>query len=89
MSIFTGVIVYLLIFWTALFAILPWGNHLPDEKEPGTMGGAPANPRIKQKFIVTALVSAVLWVIVFLLVHYNVIDFHAASMQMAAEDAAQ
>ena len=88
MSVFTGIIVYMLIFWTVLFAVLPWGNQPPDEKDAGAMGGAPANPRIKQKFIITAIVSTILWVIISLLIHFEVVDFHAIAMQMKAEDAA-
>jgi predicted secreted protein len=89
MSIFTGIVVYLLIFWTVLFTVLPWGNRQPEEKEVGTMGGAPVNPRIKQKFIVTAIISTILWVIISLLIHFDVVDFHDIAMQMKAEDAAR
>lgn len=89
MNIFTGIIVYLLIFWTVLFTVLPWGNRAPDHHEVGMMGGAPANPRIKKKFIITAAVSTVLWVIVFLLIHFEVVDFYEIARQMKEEDLAQ
>lgn len=86
MSIFTGVIVYLLIFWTVLFTVLPWGNRAPDQHQEGTMGGAPANPRIRQKFIITAIISTVLWIIISLLIHFEVVDFYEIARQMKEED---
>lgn len=86
MSIFTGIIVYLLIFWVTLFAVLPWGNAPDQEKAPEDMGGAPANPRIKQKFLITAGVSVILWGIVFALIKSDVIDFYAIARQMTEED---
>lgn len=86
MSIFTGIIVYFLLYWTALFAVLPWGNKAADVPEDGQWGGAPINPRMKQKFLITGVVAAVLWVIVFLMVHYGVIDFRGFARQMAEED---
>lgn len=89
MNFVTGVFVYFLTFWTVLFAILPYGNHAPDVKAPGDMPGAPANPRIKQKFIVTAIVSAVIWLIIYWLIKIDIINFHDFAMQMIAEDEAQ
>lgn len=86
MSIFTGIIVYLLVFWTVLFAILPWGNRAPERPEGGAMGGAPINPRIKKKFIITFLVSTLIWAIIATLIHMEVIDFYEMSRQMVAED---
>lgn len=63
--------VYLVIWWTVLFAILPLGvksHHEAGIEVPG--GGDPAspvNPNLKRKFITTtwvsALVFAVVWVV--------------------------
>lgn len=86
MSIFTGIIVYLMVFWTVLFVVLPWGNRAPDTYETGMMGGAPANPRIKQKFIITAIISTIIWVVVSLLIHFQVVDFYEIARQMKEED---
>lgn len=86
MSIFTGIIVYLLIFSVTLFTILPFGNEPDEHKAPENMGGAPKNPRIKQKFIATAIVSVVLWGIVFALIQMDMIDFYAIARHMTEED---
>ena len=86
MTIFTGIIVYLLVFWSLLFMILPWGNHASESPEAGMAGSAPANPRIKQKFLITFVLSWVIWGIIALLIHIEVIDFYEISRQMVEED---
>lgn len=86
MNLFTAVIVYLLIFWTVLFAVLPWGNKASETPEAGMAGSAPANPRIKQKFLITFIISSLIWAIIAFLIHIEVIDFYEISRQMVAED---
>ncbi len=86
MTIFTGFMVYLMTFWTVLFCVLPWGNKRHENEEEGLAGSAPANPRIKQKFIITALVSAIIWGIIFALVEMQIVDFRGIALQMAKED---
>ena len=86
MTIFTGIIVFLMIFWLVLFLVLPWGNRAPASPETGMAGSAPKNPRIKQKFLITFVLSLVIWGIVALLIHFEVVDFYEISRQMVAED---
>lgn len=86
MTVLTGIFVYFLTFWVALFAVLPWGNRAEENKPAAHMGGAPAIPRIREKFIATAIVSAVLWVLIYLAVRFEVVDFYAISRQWSAED---
>lgn len=88
MTIFTSIIVFMLVFWTVLFAVLPWGNRGPSKYEEGMAGSAPINPRIKQKFIITFCISVVIWCIISFLIHIEVIDFYEISREMFAEDAA-
>ena len=77
MSLFTGIAIYLTLWWTVLFAVLPLGSKSHAEagiKPPG--GGDPAspvNPRLKEKFLLTTVVSAVIFAILFLLLHFQVI----------------
>jgi predicted secreted protein len=72
MGLVTSIAVYLTIWWTLLFAILPLGvtTHAEAGVDRGDGGdpGAPVNPNLKRKFITTtwisALVFAVLWTVV-------------------------
>ncbi|MBS7812792.1 DUF1467 family protein [Roseococcus pinisoli] len=77
MGWFLGLVVYALIWWTTLFAVLPLGVR-PDAKGDPAVGGwrgTPAQPRILQKAIITTLVSAVIWLGVYLLIESNWISF--------------
>ncbi len=86
MNLYTGIVVYLLIWWTVLFAVLPW--QVKHEKDPvvGHATGAPVNPRLKFKFIVTSCISALIWLIVFVLIKMQIVDFRAIAMNMIRED---
>jgi predicted secreted protein len=66
----SGIVVYLLVWWVTLFAVLPWGVRTDE-----TAAGAPANPRLKQKFLITTAVSAVIWCVIAYLIHIRIIDF--------------
>jgi predicted secreted protein len=63
MSLFTSVAVYLTIWWTVLFAVLPLGvvSHAEAGIDKGDGGdpGAPVDPKLKRKFITTTWVSTV------------------------------
>ena len=86
MSIFTGIILYLMLYWLSIFMVLPWGNKPPENVELGHSTGAPANPRLKQKFIITAFIAAALWLTVFTLIKMDVIDFYEIAKRMSQED---
>ena len=61
----TSIAVYLTIWWTVLFAILPLGvqSHAEAGIDKGDGGdpGAPVDPKIGRKFITTSWVSAIVW----------------------------
>ena len=68
MSVWSGVAIYFIIWWVVLFAVLPWGVQSAHEAgetvESGNEPGAPINPRLVLKAIVTTLISAVIFAIV-------------------------
>jgi predicted secreted protein len=78
MSLFTGVAIYLTLWWTALFAILPLGTKTYAESgievKDGGDPGAPVNPNLKRKFITTTWVSAVLWIALWLVVKFHLVS---------------
>lgn len=65
----TGIAIYLTLWWTVLFAVLPLGTKTYAESgidvTDGGDPGAPVDPKLKKKFITTTWVSAVLWLILF------------------------
>ena len=77
MSIATGIAIYLTIWWTILFAILPLGVKSFAESGIDPQGGdpgAPVNPNLKRKFITTTWVSALVMAVLLALLHFHVID---------------
>ena len=79
MSIFTGIIVYTLIWWTVLFAVLPIGTRPDPEGDPAAGGwrGAPERPLLLRKAVATTIVSVVLWYGVYALVESDWISFRS------------
>jgi predicted secreted protein len=61
MNWFSGVVVFVIIWWCVFFMTLPFGVRTPDEPEKGHADSAPVNPRLWLKAGVTTLVAAVLW----------------------------
>jgi predicted secreted protein len=61
MSWATGVMVYLVIWWTVLFAVLPLGVRRAENPGKGQERGAPERPELLRKAIITSAVAAVLW----------------------------
>jgi predicted secreted protein len=59
---FNGFVLYVLIWWTVLFAVLPLGvSPVAGPDKSSGWRGAPARPRIGRKLLITTLASAVLW----------------------------
>jgi predicted secreted protein len=78
MNWFTGVVLYVLIWWTVLFAVLPFGTRpVADADQATGWRGVPAQPRMGRKVIATTLVSAVLWVLCYLLITSSWLSFRS------------
>ena len=63
----------MIIWWTVLFAVLPWGIRVPDRHEPGHATSAPERPLLWRKAAITSLISAALWVAVYFLIETDLI----------------
>ena len=75
MSVLTGFVVYFLIWWVVLFAVLPWGIQRQEDPEPGHDPGAPVRTHLWAKIGATSLISAVLWAAAFWLIQSPWISF--------------
>jgi predicted secreted protein len=76
-SWFTGICIYLTIWWTVVFAILPLGTVTHAEagidKGDGGDPGAPVDPKLKRKFITTTWVSAILFVLLWIVLEFHLV----------------
>ncbi|HEY0184513.1 MAG TPA: DUF1467 family protein [Rhodopila sp.] len=76
MNWFTGVVLFVIIWWTALFAVLPIGTRpVAQADDRSGWRGAPERPRILMKVIVTTIVAIVLWTGSYLLIQSDYISF--------------
>lgn len=87
MGVISGIVVFFMVWWTVLFAILPWGNRPSTEPMTGNTVSAPDKPRILKKFLVTTAVSVLIWLVIYGLISSNVINFYDMAADMAAQDA--
>ena len=79
MGLVTGIIVFLLIWWTSLFAVLPFGHERDAD-------GTPKFSNMKKKFLWTTIVAIILWGIVFALIEADIVSFREMADEMAVSD---
>lgn len=80
MSITFSIALYFVIWWTVLFAVLPFWVRTQEEAGnvvPGTPESAPAAPRMWRTFAVTTLVAGIVFGIVYAVIVWNVVDLGA------------
>jgi predicted secreted protein len=74
----TGIAVYVCIWWVVVFAVLPWGVRPPSDALPGTDPGAPADPRLLHKALITTAIATLLWIAFFLVERSDLISFRGS-----------
>ncbi len=79
MNWFIAVAGYVVIWWTVIFAILPIGVKRSDDVEKGNDVGAPANPQLGRKVVITSVVAALVWLLAYAVVNSGFFDFRIAS----------
>lgn len=81
MSWFTGFVLYTLIWWTVLFAVLPFGvRPMADQDNETGWRGAPVRPLMLRKLLATTAISTLLWAIAMLVIRSNLISFRVPSV---------
>lgn len=74
----TGIVVYVLVWWVTLFAILPLWVTPSEPGEIGHASGAPLRPLLGRKLAVNSLVAAVIWLGIYILVREPWISFRGS-----------
>jgi predicted secreted protein len=84
MSVFTGVILYLLIWWLALFCVLPIGTRPQSQgkMEEGGWRGAPQKHLMGWKLLGTTVLTGVIWFGVYLLIESEWLSFRSGILAM-------
>jgi predicted secreted protein len=71
----TGIMVYLVVWWIMLFTVLPLGVRRVQNPGQGQDHGAPENPQILRKVIITSLMAAVVWIAFYILQQADIFNF--------------
>ena len=78
MGITGSIIVYVLIWWIIFFSLLPVGiqsnKEKFKEKIEGIDPGAPINPKIGKKFLITTLITSIIFIVIYYLVEFNLLN---------------
>ena len=83
MNPITGVAIYFVVWWLALFAVLPWGTRPVAEPDAQTgWRGAPAQPRLRMKIVATTIVAAVIWLLIFVAMTSNLFSIDGSWLGM-------
>ena len=74
MGITGSIIIYVMIWWIIFFSILPVGiisnKEVFRDSIEGTDPGAPKNPKIGKKFLITTIITSILFIMI-----YYIVDF--------------
>ncbi len=76
MSVATALAIYFVVWWTVLFAVLPWGvrSQLESgEVVPGSDPGAPSLPKLRSKLIWTTVVATIAFALIDVVYIYRLI----------------
>ena len=75
MDLVSGIIVFLMTWWMVFFMALPFGGQASTNPEKGHDTGAPKITYLKEKLLVTTIISLSLWFVIDHLIQINIIDF--------------
>ena len=78
MGITGSIIVYVMIWWIIFFSVLPIGiqsnKEVFKEKIGGMDPGAPKNPKIVKKFLITTLITSIIFAVIYYLVQFDLLN---------------
>ena len=78
MGLTGSIIVYVLIWWIIFFSVLPVGiqsnKETFKEKIEGIDPGAPKNPNIAKKFLITTIIASIIFIVIYYLVKIDLLN---------------
>lgn len=73
---FTAFLIYVMVWWTTLFAVLPFGTRPEADPDPATgWRGAPARPMIGRKLLATTLIATLIWGAILYVIQQDWVSF--------------
>lgn len=74
MNWFSGILVYIVIWWLVLFMVLPFGVKRAETVEAGHDSGAPQQAHMWKKVLATSLISGILWGVAWFVITSGMIE---------------
>ena len=78
MGITGSIIVYVMIWWIIFFSVLPIGirsnKEVFKDKIGGVDPGAPKNPKIGKKFLITTLITTIIFLVIYYLAKFDLLN---------------
>ena len=78
MGITGSIIIYVMIWWIIFFSVLPIGirsnKEVFKEKIEGMDPGAPKNPNVGKKFLITTLITTIIFLVIYYLVEIDLLN---------------
>jgi len=68
-GIATQFFIFLVIWWLTLFVVLPWGVRRSESPDAGHDHGAPSNPMLLRKALITTAIALMIWGAAFIATH--------------------
>jgi predicted secreted protein len=80
---FTAFVLFVIVWWTVLFAVLPIGTKpVADADQATGWRGAPERPRMRRKFLLTTAIAILVWGLVLAIQASGVISFRTGWLAM-------
>lgn len=77
MSWVSGLAVFVMIWWTLLFIILPWNVRQSDQPSRGEMPGAPERHHMLAKVLINTALTALVWLGFYLFIELSGFSFRS------------
>jgi predicted secreted protein len=82
MNIFSAIVIFVLCWWMVFFCALPFDIKPMEKPVGGSMSGAPIDPGLKKKLIITTAIAFVLWAAIYAVIRSDLISFHDIAQKM-------
>ena len=81
MGITGSIIIYVMIWWVVFFSVLPIGiqskKEIFKDRIEGFDPGAPNNPKIGKKFLITTIITSLLFIMIYYLVNNDFLNLRS------------
>lgn len=77
MSLTGSIVIYVILWWLILFTVLPRDINSQKDKGyivQGTDPGAPSNPNIVKKLVITTAITSILFAIIYFLNYFDILN---------------